>query len=46
VCGTPNFSTRGLAAHACRKKPHREFLTKAEIQQAHAHAQAATASAK
>jgi len=43
VCGAPNFSARGLAAHACRSKPRREFLSQAEIQQAHAHAQAGNA---
>jgi hypothetical protein len=34
VCGTPNFSERGLRAHHCRAKPGRERLTPDEINNA------------
>ena len=32
VCGTPNFSERGLRAHHCRAKPDRERLSIDELQ--------------
>ena len=31
VCGTPNFSARGLRGHCCRSKPGRARLTAAEL---------------
>lgn len=31
VCGIPNFSARGLAAHCCKAKPGREKLSAQEI---------------
>ena len=31
LCGTRNFSFRGLAAHCCRAKPDREKLSSAEL---------------
>ena len=31
LCGIPNFSARGLAAHCCRAKPDREKLSSAEL---------------
>lgn len=31
LCGIPNFSDRGLAAHCCRAKPGREKLSHAEL---------------
>jgi len=34
VCGTPNFSERGLRAHCCRSKPDRGRLTPDELQRA------------
>jgi hypothetical protein len=34
VCGTPNFSERGLRAHCCRAKPDRARLTPDELQRA------------
>lgn len=32
VCGTPNFSARGLRAHHCRAKADRARLTPAELE--------------
>lgn len=32
VCGTPNFSARGLSAHQCRSTPDRRRLTPDELQ--------------
>lgn len=40
LCGTPNFSERGLRAHCCRSKPERERLTPDEIATARTRAQA------
>lgn len=31
LCGIPNFSNRGLAAHCCRAKPDREKLSSPEL---------------
>lgn len=34
ICGTPNFSQRGLRAHHCRATPERRRLTPDELQRA------------
>ena len=34
ICGTPNFSQRGLHAHHCRATPERRRLTPDELQRA------------